>query len=58
VSDEQTPAGAAHEPHEQHSQDADASGIDVARLADKVYALMRAELRLEKARGAARMRAR
>jgi len=58
VSDEQTPAGAVHDPGEQQSPAADAPGVDIARLADKVYALMRAELRLEKARGAARMRAR
>jgi len=58
MSDEQTPAGAVHDPSEQQSAAADAPGVDVMRLAEKVYALMRAELRLEKARGAARMRTR
>jgi hypothetical protein len=54
--DDQTPSDAAPDRPDQQPRDAQHADIDVARLAEKVYALMREELRLERARGATRAR--
>jgi hypothetical protein len=45
--------GAGHGPAQAGQAAADAPGIDMAVLAQKVYRLMREELRLDRARGGA-----
>jgi hypothetical protein len=56
--DVQAVEGAPHDGLHEQAGDARAPEIDIARLAEKVYVLMREELRLERARGATRMRSR
>ena len=48
--------GAAHDGQGDRPHDGQPPVIDIARLAEKVYALMREELRLERARGSTRAR--
>jgi hypothetical protein len=58
MDDEQAPLGTPHDPSGEEPRAAEAPAVDVERLAQKVYTLMRDELRLEKARSAGRLRSR
>jgi hypothetical protein len=56
--DDHASADAAPGGPKEQPRDAQHADVDVARLAEKVYTLMREELRLERARGATRTRSR
>ena len=56
--DEQQMIGEAIETAVQESLDEEAPPVDLQALADKLYRLLREELRLEKARGATATRRR
>jgi hypothetical protein len=58
MADEQPTTGAPHEPIGEQSHEGETPAIDIERLTQKVYILMRDELRLEKARGAGQLRSR